>query len=171
MILFKERRRLAFDHNTRSYVHKIWFTNIGLSSGKPISFMSNFHNSFFALSMFWQTFREGKFHNYSFLCLLIQWQASILFPSTGQPTFLNIFKTFFSKSPLLTLRSTPTNSKHSRLEYWAFPQRWNSTETNFSESTEFNFFSSFSKVYSVYFDIEIFVSYRRLTIKVVKIKP
>ena len=58
-----------------------------------------------------------KFPCYSFIFLLIGWQSSILFPALEQPIFSNIFKTFSSKSPSLALRGTPTNSKHSRLEY------------------------------------------------------
>ena len=196
-------------------MHKLWFTNIGLSSGKPISFMSNFLNSFFVLSTFWQSFQRENFTIILPFFLLIRWQASILFPSIGQPTFSKIFKTFYFKSPPLTLRGRPTNSKHSCLEYWAFAQHWRSMETSLSESTEFtclatvssdwsfskfslnlriwsiisllaasisvcwdstieirSFFSSLSKVSSTYFDIiEIFISYRRLVIKVVKSTP
>ena len=110
-------------------MHKLWFTNIGLSSGKPISFMSNFLNSFFVVSTFWQSFQRENFTIILPFFLLIRWQASILFPSIGQPTFSNIFKTFRSKSPSLTLQGTPTSSKHSRLEYWAFAQHWRSMES------------------------------------------
>ena len=78
-----------------------------------------------------------KFYYYPFMFLLMRWQASILFPSIGQPTFSDIFKTFSSKSPSLTLRGAPTNPKHSRLEYWAFAQHWRSMETSLSESIEF----------------------------------
>ena len=132
----------------RWYVHKLWFTNIGLSSGKPISFMSNFLNSFFVLSTFWQSFQRENFTIILPFFLLIRWQASILFPSIGQPTFSNIFKTFCSKSPSLTLQGTPTSSKHSRLEYWAFAQHWCSMETSLSGSTECTYLATVSSDWS-----------------------
>ena len=118
-------------------MHKLWFTNIGLSSGKPISFMSNFLNSFFAFSTFWQSFRRENLTIMLSFFLLIRWQVSILFPSIGQPTFSNIFKTFPSKLPSLTLWGTPTNPKHSHLDYWALAQHWRSMETSLSENAEF----------------------------------
>ena len=90
-----------------------------------------------------------KFHYYHFIfVLLIRWQVSILFPSTGQPTFSNIFKIFFSKCPSLTLRGTPTRSKHSRLEYWAFAQHWCSMETSLSGSTECTYLATVSSDWS-----------------------
>ena len=74
------------------------------------------------------------------------------------------------------------------LPYWAFAQNWRSKETNLLESREFtclstvswncsfwkfsSILSSLSKVSSVYCDIiEIFISYRRLVVKVVRITP
>ena len=177
--------------------------------------MSNFFNSFFALSTFWQSFRRENFTIILSLFLLLRWQALILFPSIRQPTLSNIFKTFSSTSPSLTLWGEPTSSKHSHLQYCAFAQHWRSMEKSLLDSTEFTclvtvssdwnyskfslnlriwsiisllaaslsicfyrtieirfFFSSLSEVSSVFFDIiEIFISYRRLVIKVVKTKP
>ena len=169
-------------------------------------FMSNFFNSFFALSTFWQSFRRENFTIILSLFILLRWQTLILFPSIGQPTFSNIFQTFSSTSLSLALWGEPTSSKHSYLQCCAF---------SLLESTDFTclatvssdwsyskfslnlriwsiilllaaslsvcwyrtiemrfFFSSLSKVSSVFFDIiEMFISYRRSVIKVVKTKP
>ena len=108
-----------------------------MSSGKPIFFMPDFLTSFFALSIFWQPFRREDLTiilSFFHFFIPIRWQASLLFPSIGKPTFSNIVKTFSSKSQSLRQEGTPTNSKHSRLEQGAFDQHWPSMGTSLSES-------------------------------------
>ena len=49
---------------------------------------------------------------------------------------------FFSRSSLLTLSGTPVISKHSRLEYWLFPQQFLSNATTRSCSLLLTFFET-----------------------------
>ena len=53
-----ERSFLLFDHNDLQYGHKLWFTNICLSSGRSTSFISSLLRSYFTENICSQFFRS-----------------------------------------------------------------------------------------------------------------
>ena len=95
-----------------------------LFPGNSRSSIVSFFRSFLMLQMCWQSFRlENLTITLSFV-LPTRWHASIRSGEISQPSLPKIFKTFSSRTSPDTSRGMPTISRHSRLEYWAFAQRW-----------------------------------------------
>ena len=80
----------------------------------------NLFRSFVTLQTCWQFFRLEIFTITVSFVLPTQWHASIPSGEISQPSFTNIFKTFFFRTSPDTSGGMPTISRHSRLEYWAF---------------------------------------------------
>ena len=74
--------------------------------------------------------------------LFNQWQSSMFEESIATSNLLKILMAVSSRSSLLTLSGTTVISKHSRLEYWLFPQHCLSNATTRSCSLLFTFFET-----------------------------
>ena len=74
--------------------------------------------------------------------LFNQWQSSIFEGSIATSNLSKNLMVVFSRSSLLTLSGTPVISKHSRLEYWLFPQHCLSNATKRLCSLLFTFFET-----------------------------
>ena len=71
--------------------------------------------------------------------LFNQWQSSMFKGSSATSNLSKILIVVFSRSSLLILSGTPVIFKHSRLEYWLFPQHCLSNATTCSCRLLFTF--------------------------------
>ena len=88
---------------------------------------------------FWMSLFTDIIWSQSFLCenltmilsllFVRRWHDSILRDGISQPNLLNTSSTLDSRSSLETSRGMPTISKHSLLQYWAYPQHYLSIST------------------------------------------
>ena len=99
-----------------------------------------FSRSFLTLHTCWQSFRLDNLTSTVSVVLPTRWQASIRSGEMSQPSFPKIFKTFSSRTSPETSSGTPTISRHSRLEYWAFAQHNLSKVVNLVNNKLLTFF-------------------------------
>ena len=76
------------------------------------------------------------------LLFFIRWHAWMSLWPVSPPSSWKMPHTFSSSTSSLTDVGIPINSRHSRLEYWAFFQQCRSVWTNCSTSLELTFLTS-----------------------------
>ena len=101
-------------------------------SGKQVYFISNFLNSFFALSTFWQSLHFFFFFAYPMASFNI-----ISLNRAANP--FKYFKNLFLQVAVTSNMSCTHQliNTYLCLEYWAIAQHWPFMETSLAESTEF----------------------------------